>query len=125
MVDRDRKDDEGHGPAAHSHCPPATGGVGFGLRKGGAERKRATDDEPAGAINFRPGFSPAGPTIDGTFRNGAFLNHEPFELVPARPLTLRYLVRVDNRPPSSADLDAEFRAFAGSSIAAGSAPSPP
>jgi hypothetical protein len=57
--------------------------------------------------------------------NAAFLNHEPFELVPARPLTLRYLVRVDNQPPSSADLDAEFRAFAGASIAAGSAPSPP
>jgi hypothetical protein len=46
------------------------------------------------------------------YLNAAFLNDAPFELAPGHPLTLRYLVRVDSRPPQVADLDAEFARFA-------------
>jgi hypothetical protein len=46
------------------------------------------------------------------YLNAAFLNDAPFELAPDRPLTLRYLVRVDNFPPSADALGAEFERFA-------------
>jgi hypothetical protein len=46
------------------------------------------------------------------YLNAAFLDHEPFTLLPDRPLSMSYRVRVDASAPAAAALEAEFREFA-------------
>lgn len=84
------------------------------------------DDRPAGITIFDHPSNPRHPTpwyfvmrpsransanSPFWYLNAAFLNAEPFKLAPERPLSLRYLVRVDDQPPPPTTLDNEFRWF--------------
>ncbi|MBI5769075.1 MAG: PmoA family protein [Verrucomicrobia bacterium] len=48
------------------------------------------------------------------YLNAALLQNEPLPLAPGQPLTLRYLLRVDNEPPADAALESEWAHFAAS-----------